>query len=300
MGRHLIEMFLEMIAAERGAARASLLAYGRDLEDLDEQTKTPLDRLTEKDLARYVTGLSKRGLGASTAARRLSALRQFYKFLASEGFIDHNPARDLDSPRKPQRLPQVLSEAMVDKLLDESNRLAKVKGDEKSARLAALLEILYATGLRVSELVALKRSAFQQKNQVILVTGKGGRDRLVPIGRKAQEAVERYLKFSARKDNSLNEFLFPSNSKDGHMTRRRVGQLLEQLALRVGLPASAVSPHKIRHAFATHLLAHGADLRSLQKMLGHADISTTQIYTHVLDERLKALVFDQHPLARGN
>lgn len=298
MARGLIDLFLEMMAAEKGAANASLAAYERDLADLDAYAAKPLDRLSERDLAAYMTSLSKRGLSAATAARRLSAIRQFYKFLVSEEIMDKNPARDLDTPRRADRLPKTLSEAMIDDLLDTAQEQARQTPTLQSTRLAALLELLYATGLRVSELVTLPKAAVRQSRDALLVTGKGGRDRLVPIGQKAKDAVSLYLPYlDGDPLASKSLYLFPSRGKSGHLTRRRVAQLLEDLALSLGMPRDAVSPHTIRHAFATHLLAHGADLRSLQKMLGHADISTTQIYTHVLDERMKALVFDQHPLA---
>ena len=293
----LVDQFLEMMAAERAAAKASLEAYARDLADVAEHLPGAFDQHTERDLESYVRGLAKRGMAASTAARRTSAIRQFYKFLYSEGVITENPARDLDSPRQAARLPRALSEKHVDKLLDRAEADAAKTPDFVTLRTLVLVELLYATGLRVSELVTLPLRAIREGTDTILVTGKGGKDRLVPLGRKAREAVLKYRSAPWPAGFKDNNYLFPSTGKSGHLTRRRVAQLLEDLAISVGLARSAVSPHKLRHAFATHLLAHGADLRSLQKMLGHADISTTQIYTHVLDARLKALVFDKHPLA---
>lgn len=293
----LIDQFLEMMAAEKGAAPASLEAYRRDLSDFCEHASGALDAQTSKSLETYIRALATRGLSPSTAARRTSALRQLYKFLFSEGVVAENPARDLDSPKLANRLPKALSENNVDALLKAAEEDVAKKPDFANLRTLALIELLYATGLRVSELVTLPRRSIKDKTEALIVTGKGNKDRLVPMGNAARKAVLTYLGADWPDRFQDSQYLFPSTGKAGHLTRRRVAQLLEDLAIRAGIPRSAISPHKLRHAFATHLLAHGADLRSLQKMLGHADISTTQIYTHVLDARMKALVFDKHPLA---
>ncbi len=299
--RDILERFLEMLAGERGAARNTLEAYRRDLEDLAGHLRAHGGGLRDADAAAlrgYLKAIADSGLSPRTAARRLSALRQFYRFLFSEGFRADDPTDPLDAPRRGRPLPKILTEPEVDRLL------ATARQDDSPAglRLTALLEVLYATGLRVSELVALPLGAAKRDARLLTVRGKGGRERMVPLGEPARAALAAYL--AVRKTfvaaNVRQAWLFPSTrSKSGHLTRDRVGQLLKQLAMDAGLDPAKVSPHVLRHAFATHLLAHGADLRSVQQMLGHADISTTQIYTHVLDERLKTLVSEHHPLARG-
>ncbi|WP_308910640.1 site-specific tyrosine recombinase XerD [Pseudokordiimonas caeni] len=293
----LIEQFLEMLAAEKGRAKNSLMAYARDLEDFGDWLAGPLGTATTDDIRGYLADLAARGFKAATAARRLSALRQFYLFLYRDGLRGDNPAAGLESPRAGRPLPKVLSEDHVDRLLDHAEAEA-AGGDLAALRLHALVETLYATGLRVSELVGLPRRAVGPETRLLTVRGKGGRERMVPMGEKARNALLAYQAAVKVADQGDSPWLFPSRTaKEGHVTRRRVGQLLERLAIDTGVPLDLVSPHKLRHAFATHLLAHGADLRAVQQMLGHADISTTQIYTHVLDARLKALVFDRHPLS---
>lgn len=295
-----VEAFLEMLAAERGAAPRTLEAYGRDLDDFAgfaARRKTAVDGADSAMLGAYMQALSQAGMAPTTAARRLSCLRQFHKFLVADRVRSDDPTITLDGPRRGRPLPKFLAEDDVDKLLVAAQNR---KGPE-GQRLVALLEILYATGLRVSELVGLPLNAIRSKERVVLVRGKGGRERMVPLGDAALRALAAYL--PARKDHFLPEdgesrWLFPSRSKDGRLTRQRFGQLLKELAMEAGLPLRKVSPHVLRHAFATHLLAHGADLRAVQQMLGHADISTTQIYTHVLEERLRQLVETHHPLAR--
>lgn len=293
-----IEAFLETLAAERGAARNTLEAYGRDLRQVAEALQ-PL-RLTEAsaaDLRGVVHGMAVAGLAHSTQARRLSAMRQFFGHLVSEGVREDDPTATLDAPRSGQALPKVLSQAEVDALLDTAQAMEGPEG----ARLAAMVELLYATGLRVSELVSLPLAAALHGagTGVLWLRGKGGRERMVPIGSAAAAALERYLQVRGVfvSEPGLAKWLFPSRSTEGYLTRRRVGQLLKWLALEAGLDPAKVSPHVLRHAFATHLLTHGADLRALQTLLGHADIGTTQIYTHVLEERRRQLVFDHHPLA---
>jgi len=297
-GRH-IEAFLEMLSAERGAAANTLAAYRRDLERfaafLGARGGDLLGAEPEAIRA-YLSSLADQGLSAATSARRLSALRQFYRFLLAEGLRGDDPCNLIDSPRLPRPLPKVLSEAEVEELLAEARRVEGPGG----ARLVALLEVLYATGLRVSELVGLPRSALAHDRRLVIVRGKGGKERMVPLGEPAAAALEAYLELRPRflPEGASSPWLFPSRGGSGHLTRRRLAQLLKELALGAGIDPGGVSPHVLRHAFGAHLLAHGADLRAVQQMLGHADIATTQIYTHVLDERLKALVREHHPLAR--
>jgi len=296
---HLIERFLEALAAERGAAANTLAAYGRDLEDFLETAGTTSLAAGPEDVRAYLGDLARRGMAASTAARRLSALKQYFLFLYREGLKPDNPTANIEGPRHPASLPKVLSEADVDRLLDAAS--ARVRESESLAnlRLQALLETLYATGLRVSELVALPRTALAGDRPILFVRGKGGRERMVPVGERARQALRAYTAALAQDPRTRDSrWLFPSRGASGHLTRVRVQQLLKELAVEAGVAPQAVSAHKLRHAFATHLLANGADLRSLQKMLGHADISTTQIYTQVLEERLRSLVEGSHPLAR--
>jgi integrase/recombinase XerD len=231
-----------------------------------------------------------------TAARRLSALRQFHRFLNGEGVRPDDPTAALDSPRQGRPLPKYLSEAEVDALLVAS----RARPGPDGVRLVALLELLYATGLRVSELVGLPLAAIARDRRLLSVRGKGNKERLVPLSEPAREALAAWLPLrqAALGPGSMSRWLFPSRSRQGHLTRHRFGQLLKELAIAAGLDPAKVSPHVLRHAFATHLLAHGADLRSVQRLLGHADISTTQIYTHVLEDRLRALVHEHHPLAK--
>ncbi|MFN4283234.1 MAG: site-specific tyrosine recombinase XerD [Alphaproteobacteria bacterium] len=295
------EAFLEMLAAERGAAENTLQSYTRDLAQfagwLASQYGPLPEDASEADLRGYLAALSRAQVAPATAARRLSCLRQFYRFLYAEGVRADDPSAKLDSPRKARALPKTLSEEDVDALL----RAAGTGEGPEVLRRAALLETLYASGLRVSELVGLPRAALRDDADMILVRGKGGKERLVPLGDAARAALAAYL--DARgyflADGEESPWLFPSRADSGHLTRQRFGQILKEIAIDAGLPPAKVSPHVLRHAFASHLLARGADLRSVQQMLGHADISTTQIYTHVLEERLRALVRDHHPLARG-
>ncbi len=296
----LVETFREMLAAERGAASNTLESYGRDLGDCSRflaGRATDLERAHAEDLRAYVAALAAAGRSPRTAARRLSAIRQFYRFLFTEGLRGDDPSAGLDAPRRGRSLPKLLSEAEVDLLL----QAAREREGPDGMRLLALIELLYATGLRVSELVRLPLAAVARDPKILIVRGKGGRERMVPLSEPARAAVAAFLvereKFVAGPASS--RWLFASRGASGHLTRHRVGQLLKDLACDAGIDPLRVSPHVLRHAFASHLLDHGADLRSVQKMLGHADISTTQIYTHVLDERLKALVRDHHPLGAG-
>ena len=295
--RH-IEAFLEMLAAERGAAANTLESYRRDLDQfaafLAGRGLAPEAAVAE-DLRAFLAAQNRAGMAPRTTARRLSVLRQFHRFLFREGIRSLDPAAAIESPRQGRSLPKVLSEREVDDLL------AKLRDDPRpeGLRLAALVELLYATGLRVSELVGLPLGAVARDPRVLVVRGKGGRERMVPLNEASRQALRDYLAVRGRfiSGGGPSKWLFPSRGASGHLTRHRLGQLLKQLAIDAGLAPEKVSPHVLRHAFASHLLDHGADLRSVQKMLGHADISTTQIYTHVLNERLKSLVHDHHPLA---
>jgi len=295
--RH-IEAFLEMMAAERGASLNTLASYRRDLEHfaafMAARGLAPEAAVAE-DLSAFLVAEHRAGMSPRTTARRLSVLRQFHRFLFREGIRSLDPSAAIESPRQGRSLPKVLSEAEVERLLDQ------VRDTEGPAglRLTALIELLYATGLRVSELVGLPLAAAARDPRVLVVRGKGGRERMVPLSEAARQALRDYLGVRRHfvTGGGVSKWLFPSRGASGHLTRHRLGQLLKQLAIDAGLAPERVSPHVLRHAFASHLLDHGADLRSVQQMLGHADISTTQIYTHVLNERLKSLVRDHHPLA---
>lgn len=306
-----VGLFLDMLAAERGAARNTLDAYTRDLDDfssfLDEQS-TSIACATSEDIRGYLGALSARGFQASSAARRLSAIRQLYRFLYAEGLRKDDPAAVLEGPKRGRPLPKVLSVTDVDRLLETARGAA---GDAarsaaermRALRLYCLLEVLYATGLRVSELVALPASAARRDQRMLVVRGKGDKERLVPLNEKAKAAMAGYLAMlkdaaaSEKRGAKESKWLFPSFGESGHLTRQHFARDLKGLATASGIPAAKVSPHVLRHAFASHLLQNGADLRVVQTLLGHADISTTQIYTHVLEERLKSLVRDLHPLA---
>ena len=304
-----VEAFLDMLVAERGAASNTRLAYQRDLADLSGflgERGSAIEDASADELRLYFDHLSTQpgvraeATTARTIARRLSAMRQFYRFLTSEGYRKDDPASAIDSPKLGRVLPRVLGEDEVDRLLAAAAGHAGPEG----VRLVALLETLYATGLRVSELVGLPQSAIGRDGRALIVRGKGGRERMVPLSEKARLALAAYLKVRSHflvqgREKAQGPWLFPSRiARDGYLTRQRFAQLLKDLAIEAELDPRKVSPHVLRHAFATHLLNHGADLRSVQKMLGHADISTTQIYTHVQSERLRTLVETAHPLAR--
>lgn len=301
-GSRRVEAFLEMMVAERGASPNTLDSYRRDLQDfagfLRGRRRLPEDA-DAGDVRRYLEGLAAAGLSARTGARRLSALRQFFRFLYGNGERGDDPSATIDGPRLGRALPKYLSETEVDALLDAAHR----RDDAEGLRRAALVEVLYATGLRVSELVGLPLSAVSRDGRILVVRGKGGKERMVPLSDPAMAAIAAYKSvrgtFLERGEGrtTASRWLFPSRARSGYLTRVRFAQILKELAVEAGIDASRVSPHVLRHSFASHLLAHGADLRSLQQMLGHADIATTQIYTHVLDERMKALVRQAHPLA---
>jgi integrase/recombinase XerD len=307
----LIRRFLDMLASERGASDNTLSAYRSDLEDAGAVlAKAGLDLVSvdTEALRDFLQTLQKRQVSAATTARKTSALRQFYRFLYGEGLRADDPAGRLKSPRQGRPLPKVLSVDDVTRLLDQAGRDAGVDASDASlparrraARMLALLELIYATGLRVSELMALPDSLWRVRERLIVVKGKGGKERLVPLTEKAMAALQAWrLLRDQRPDGAVaalnTPWLFPSDSESGHVTRQAFARDLKELAERSGLSPQAVSPHVLRHAFASHLLQNGADLRIVQQLLGHADIATTQIYTHVLDERLKSMVRDLHPL----
>ena len=291
-----------MLSVERGAAQNTIDSYGRDLADFQafSVARKRQPENADSDLIRkYLKKLSGTGMAPSTSARRLSTLRQFFRFLHAEGVRDDDPSSAIDSPRSGRPLPKYLSEDEVERLL----MAAEMRHGSEGLRLVALLEILYATGLRVSELVGLPLSAVSRDGRILIVRGKGGKERMVPLSEPASDAIDAYKdvreSFLPKGRKAASErWLFPSRAKQGYLTRARFGQLIKELAIEAGLEPGRVSPHVLRHSFASHLLAHGADLRSLQQMLGHSDIATTQIYTHVLEERLRQLLDDAHPLAR--
>ncbi|MCM2396264.1 site-specific tyrosine recombinase XerD [Rhizobium sp. S95] len=299
-----MEAFLEMMSAERGAAANTLSSYERDLDDLHDflsSRKIGIDAADQQTLSAYLSDLAKRGYEPTSQARRLSTMRQFYKFLYAEGLRGDDPTAILDSPKKSRPLPKTLSEDEVNRLLSLAEREAALVGPGHLSRLRmlALLELLYATGMRVSELVALPVKVLAQEGRFLMIRGKGNKERLVPLSKAAIAAVARYGEMlAAETDGETGPFLFPAASKEGYLPRQVFARDLKDLAIRAGLRASAISPHVLRHAFASHLLQNGADLRVVQELLGHSDISTTQIYTHVLDERLQKLVQTHHPLAK--
>ncbi len=297
-----LELFLEMLGAERGAAQNTLRAYARDLTDLlgflQARRKGP-DTAGSDDIEAYLQAMRKRGLAGSTRARKLSAIRRFFRFLYAEGLRADDPAGAVESPRQGRALPKILSVEEVERLLQEAQRgAARAQGGARlrAVRLQCLLELLYATGLRVSELVGLPRAVITSGDGYLTVTGKGGRERVVPLTGAAQETLRSYVDLLDGARRQRARWLFPSRGDTGHLTRQYFAQELKALAARAGLDATRVSPHVVRHAFASHLLERGAELRAVQQLLGHADISTTQIYTHVLEQRLKDLVLEHHPM----
>ena len=299
----LIELFLDMIAAERGASRNTLDAYRRDLADFSADLSGAGQNIAAAGsdaLRAHLGRLAKRGLAAASVARRLSAIRQLYRFLYSEGHRDDDPAAVIEGPKRGRSLPKVLTVKQVDGLLAQAREGIKIETTAerlRAARLNCLLEVLYATGLRVSELVSLPETAARRDQRMLIIRGKGGRERLVPLNDSAKRAMTDYLALRAEAKLDKSKWLFPSFGESGHLSRQHFARELKALAAAAGLKASQISPHVLRHAFASHLLQNGADLRVVQTLLGHADISTTQIYTHVLEERLKSLVRDLHPLA---
>jgi integrase/recombinase XerD len=294
-----LEAFLEMLAAERGAARLTIAAYRSDLSDLTRflaARATALEAADETALHAYLAAATTAQLAPRSLARRISAMRQFYKFLVIDGERQDDPTALLDTPRLGRPLPKLLSEGEVEGLL----AAARAWPGEEGTRVLCLIELLYATGMRISELLTLPLAAAWRDPRFLLVRGKGGRERIVPLNEPGRLALAAYLDCREHFliESEPSRWLFPSRGDAGHLTRQRCGQLLKQLALKADLDPARLSPHVLRHAFASHLLDHGADLRSVQQMLGHADIATTQIYTHVLSDRLRQLVHSAHPLAR--
>jgi integrase/recombinase XerD len=303
-----LALFLDMLTAERGAAAHTVEAYTRDLAEflafLATKGKTAKTAAADH-LRAYLAGLARKGLAPTSRARKLSSIRQFFRFLLAEGIRADDPCSAVDSPRLGRPLPKILSLAEVETLLDTakqaSERTADGAAKRRALRLYAALETLYATGLRVSELIALPRNVLAADDRVLTIKGKGGRERLVPLNETAREALQSHLAATGAdeaKGRNVSPWLFPS-SRGHHLTRQRFGQELKGLASAAGIEPSRVSPHVLRHAFASHLLERGADLRTVQQLLGHADISTTQIYTHVIEERLRRLVEQHHPLAQA-
>jgi len=310
----LIDLYLDMLAAERGAAANTLEAYRRDLEDFSANLSERGGAIATADgdaVRRYLGVLAERGFSAASVARRLSAIRQLYRFLYAEGLRKDDPAAAIEGPKRARPLPKVLSVGHVDQLLTTArapieDATRPLTERLRAARLNCLLEVLYATGLRVSELVALPASAARRDERMLIVRGKGNKERLVPLNEAAKRAMREYLALRDEAESAKpkkgsvkqSKWLFPSFGESGHLTRQHFARDLKALAAEAGLRPKQVSPHVLRHAFASHLLQNGADLRSVQTLLGHADISTTQIYTHVLEERLKSLVRDLHPLGQ--
>ena len=294
------EAFLEMMSVERAAAKNTLTAYTRDLADAAgflAGRGQDLSSASAEDVEAYFGELGARGLSPATAARRRAAVRQFYRFVLGEGWRKDDPSRRVDAPRKGRPLPKVLSRDEVDRLI----AAAGAKDGAQGLRVACMIELLYASGMRISELLALPMAALARDPAYLIVRGKGGKERLAPLNEKAREAVRAYLparKAFVPKGEKANPWLFPSRGKGGRLTARRFSQLLQEAALAAGIDPAKVSPHVLRHAFATHLLEGGADLRVVQTLLGHADIATTQIYTHVAGDRLRQVVETKHPLAK--
>ncbi|MBB4065148.1 site-specific tyrosine recombinase XerD [Gellertiella hungarica] len=303
-----VESFLEMMSAERGAASNTLESYQRDLEDLHAylaRRGTRLVSASATDLGSYIQSLAAEGYAATSQARRLSTIRQFYKFLYSEGLRTDNPTGVLDSPKKNRPLPKTMRMDEVDRLLAQATEEAGIEDGNRLTRLRmlALVELLYATGMRVSELVSLPLRVLDQEGRFLVIRGKGNKERLVPLSRTAVTALRNYgtVKAAQEAEKGIGDpgpFLFPSAGKEGHLSRQVFARDLKDLAARAGIAAASLSPHVMRHAFASHLLANGADLRVVQELLGHSDISTTQIYTHVQEEKLHQLVQTHHPLAK--
>ncbi len=291
-----IEPFLEALQAERGAAENTLKGYHRDLMDFASQHD--IQSASSEDIIRYLAGLEASGLAPATRARRLSSLKQLYLFAFQEGWRGDNPAARIQGPKKRKTLPKTMSEDEVTALLNAAAETGKT--EPMRLRNTCLFQLLYATGLRVTELMSLPHEAVLGDPRMILVKGKGGVERMVPLSPPAKGALAKWLPIRAAalaEKHQTSRFLFPSRNPEKHLSRVQFFRLVERVAIRAKLDPRALSPHTLRHAFATHLLANGADLRAIQMLLGHADIATTEIYTHVLDERLKALVLEKHPLA---
>jgi len=303
-----LALFLDMLMAERGAAAHTIDAYTRDISDFLgflAVKKSSAAKASADHVRAYLEGLAGKGLAATSRARKLSAIRQFFRFLLGEGLRADDPTSAIDSPKLGRPLPKILSLAEVETLIDTAKQASVTAAEgaprRRALRLYALLEMLYASGLRVSELIALPRNVLAADDRVLTIKGKGGRERLVPLNEAAREALAVHLAaLQEDKGRGPSAWLFPTGGGGQHITRQRFGQELKALALAANLEPARVSPHVLRHAFASHLLERGADLRTVQQLLGHADISTTQIYTHVIEERLRRLVEQHHPLAQAH
>ncbi|MEM9576756.1 MAG: site-specific tyrosine recombinase XerD [Pseudomonadota bacterium] len=304
-GDQWISAFLEAQAAELGAARNTLLAYGRDLKDFDgylRHNDLDFQSVTQSNVEEYLIKCDAQGLSRATRARRLSAVKQLYRFAFEEGWRTDNPALQVSGPGRERKLPKTLTETEVDRLLDAARNSGRTPADQ--ARNTCLMELLYATGMRVSELVSLPVAAARGDPRMLLIQGKGGKERMVPLSPPARQALAHWLELrdadeTEKKARGVapSRFLFASRGASGHLTRHRFYLLIKEFAVTAGVSPEKVTPHTLRHAFATHLLANGADLRSIQTLLGHADVATTEIYTHVLEARLSELVLTHHPLA---
>lgn len=301
-----VDAFLEMMSAERGASENTLASYRGDLEDAAAFFRGKLADASSTDLRAYLADIASRDFAASSQARKLSSLRQFFKFLYAEGLRGDDPTGVLDSPRKQRSLPKTMGESEAARLLDRAaveavDASLPAPRRTEAIRMHALVEVLYATGLRVTELVSLPATVALRDERFFIVRGKGNKERMVPLSGKAREAMQAWLaERNANPSLAESPWLFPASSDSGYLARQVFARDLKGLAARAGISAAKISPHVLRHAFASHLLQNGADLRAVQQLLGHSDISTTQIYTHVLEERLARLVQDHHPLADGS
>ena len=306
MSRAWLPVFLESLAAERGAAENTLAGYARDLEDAAEWLSSQgsgFAQATRAEIEAYLVDCDARGLARATRARRLSAIKQLYRFAFEEGLREDNPAVQISGPGRAKSLPKTLSVEEVDRLLEAAACQGRTAEDK--ARNTCLMQVLYATGMRVTELVSLPVAAARGDPRMLLIRGKGGKERMVPLSPPARSALSAWLTARDEQDAAAraagkptSAFLFPSRGKAGHLTRNAFYLLIKEIAVSAGVSPAKVTPHTLRHAFATHLLANGADLRAIQTLLGHADVATTEIYTHVLEDRLKALVLEHHPLAK--
>lgn len=306
-GTYQIEAFLEMLSAERGAAPNTLSSYRRDLEEFEKyisERGVGFEKVGSTMITSYLSNLTERGLAASSQARKLSAMRQFFRFLFTEGIREDDPSATISMPKRERTLPIVMSVEEVDQLIETAKANASRESGSlarrlRSSRLYTLLEVVYATGLRVTELVSLPSAASARDAKVLLIKGKGGKERMVPLSAQASRAMQEYLELmNSNPKYSKSPWLFPSYGQNGYFTRQAFARDLKALAVEIGINPKKISPHVLRHAFASHLLQNGADLRMIQQLLGHSDISTTQIYTHVQDERLRKLVEEHHPLAK--
>jgi integrase/recombinase XerD len=304
--RDWLGMFLETKAAEAGAAKNTLEAYARDLNSFlgwcGHHGHAP-EHIGKPDIEAYLIACDAEGLAKSTRARRLSAIKQYYRFAYEERIREDNPALEISGPGRSKALPQVLSEDEVGRLLESAGAVGRSAHERLRNR--CLMELLYATGMRVTELVSLPVAAARGDPKYLLIMGKGGKERIVPLSPDARALLQEWLVLrdaaeegARAKGQAVSRFLFPTQSKAGHMTRHRFYLLIKEIAVVAGISPAKVSPHKLRHAFATHLLANGADLRAIQTLLGHADVATTEIYTHVLEKRLADLVLNHHPMAK--